>query len=72
MYYNEMAKEIDIDGAVRAGDIERINSWMEEKVYKKADRLTPAEWIHDITGRSLTPSDFLDYLDEKYKEIYEL
>ena len=72
MYYNEMAKKIDIDGAVRAGDMDSINSWMKERVYKKADRLTPKEWIYDITGRDLTPSDFLDYLDEKYAEIYEL
>ena len=72
MYYNEMNKEFDIGEAVRSGEMERINSWMKERVFKKADRLTPSEWIYDITGRSLTPNDFLDYLDEKYGEIYGL
>ena len=72
MYYNEMAKDFDIGEAVRSDNIERINAWMTEHVFKKADRLTPAEWIYDITGRTLTPLDFLDHLDEKYGEIYGL
>ena len=28
------------------------------------------EWIKDITGREFTPKDFLDYLEEKYGELY--
>ena len=72
MYYNRMKNEIDIDAALEDGNFEVINSWMAEHVFKKADRLTPREWIKDITGRELTPDDFLDYLEEKYGEIYEL
>jgi carboxypeptidase Taq len=45
---------------------------MKEHVWKKADLLAPAEWILDITGRELTPDDFLDYLEEKYSKLYEL
>lgn len=72
MYYNAMNRDFDIGEAVRSGNLERINSWMIERVFKKADRLTPSEWIFDITGRELTPCDFLDYLDEKYGEVYGL
>ena len=72
MYYNRMKEEIDLPGAVASGDFETINGWMAENVFKKADRLTVAEWIRDITGRDFTPDDFLDYLEEKYSAIYEL
>ena len=72
MYYNRMIEEIDLPGAVASGDFETINGWMAENVFKKADRLTVAEWIRDITGRDFTPDDFLDYLEEKYSAIYEL
>ena len=72
MYYNRMKEEIDLPGAVASGDFETINGWMAENVFKKADRLTVAEWIRDITGREFTPDDFLDYLEEKYSAIYEL
>ena len=72
MYYNRMKEEIDLPALVAAGDFETINGWMAENVFKKADRLTVAEWIRDSTGRDFTPDDYLDYLEEKYSVIYEL
>ena len=59
-----------MDEAVRMGDFEPINRWMTANVFAKADRLSPGEWIKDITGREITSNDFLDYLDEKYSGIY--
>lgn len=72
MYYNKMAAEFDLPAAVLAGDFSKINGWMKENVWAKADRLAPKEWLSQITGRDLTPDDFLDYLEAKYSEIYEL
>ncbi|WP_026511651.1 carboxypeptidase M32 [Butyrivibrio sp. LC3010] len=72
MYYNRMKNEIDIDGLVEKGDFDAINSWMKENIFKKADRLSPSEWIKDITGRDFTADDFLDYLEEKYSALYEI
>ncbi|MCR4896106.1 MAG: carboxypeptidase M32 [Lachnospiraceae bacterium] len=72
MYYNTMNGDFSIDEAVRSGDFGRINGWMKEHVFAKADRLSPAEWILDITDRALTPDDFLSYLEEKYGALYEL
>ena len=72
MYYNKMAETVNIDDAVRAGRFDVINGWMSEHVWAKADLLAPKEWIRDITGRRFTPDDFLDYLEDKYGEIYDL
>ena len=72
MYYNRMKQEIDVEATIREGNFEPLNSWMTEHVFAKADRLSPREWIRDITGREFTPVDFLDYLEEKYSKIYEL
>ena len=72
MYSNRMREEFDLNAAVAAGDFEKINGWMKEHVWKKADILAPADWIRDITGRELTPDDFLDYLEDKYSKLYEL
>ena len=70
MYMNRMKEELDVAGAVSNGDFAAVNGWMKEHVFSKADRLSPKEWIRDITGRSFTPEDFLDYLEEKYRELY--
>ena len=72
MYYNRMKQELDVEGELQKGCFDRINRWMEENVYRRADRLTPKEWIRDITGREFTSDDFLDYLEEKYTQLYQL
>lgn len=72
MYYNSMDKEIGISKCIADGHIDRINDWMKDRVWKKADRLDPKIWIKDITGRNFTPCDFLDYLEDKYSVIYGL
>ena len=72
MYYNRMKEDINIDSMVKQGKISVINDWMKEHVFKKADYMDAREWVTDITGRSFTPDDFLDYLEEKYGELYGL
>ena len=72
MYYNRMKQDLDTDALIRSGNLTPIGSWMTAHVYAKADVLAPREWIRDITGRELTPEDFLNYLEEKYGELYEL
>jgi len=72
MYYNRMKQDIDIDASIRDGNLAVINSWMKEHVWQKADREDARTWIQEITGRSFTADDFLDYLEEKYTALYEL
>jgi carboxypeptidase Taq len=45
---------------------------MKDHVFAKADLMAPKDWIREICGREFTPNDFLDYLEKKYSEIYEL
>lgn len=70
MYYKTLCSEMDVDSLLREGKIEEITSWMKERVFKKADRLSPGEWIKDITGKDVTPDDYLEYLGDKYIKIY--
>ncbi len=72
MYYNRLKEEVDVSAAIREGNFAPLNDWMIGHVFNKADRLSPKEWIKDITGREFTPVDFLDYLEAKYSELYGL
>ena len=72
MYYNTMKKEFDLDNCVSEGKFDVINGWMKDHVFAKADILDSKSWLKDITGREFTTDDFLDYLEAKYSEIYEL
>ena len=72
MYYKRMSEDFSVEEALLAGDFKKINAWMSEHVFAKADQLAPKDWIREICGREFTPDDFLDYLEKKYSEIYEL
>ena len=72
MYLKVISKDIDFKGAVARGDFDTINGWMREHVFKEANHLTPKEWLTKLTGKTLTAKDFIEYLNEKYKKIYEL
>ena len=72
MYYNKMSKKHDVNKLIEENRIDVINEWMTKNVFKKADRLDPADWIRDITGKELTPVPFLNYLEEKFGAIYGL
>ncbi len=70
MYLKKISEDMDFKGAIRRGDFAAINEWMKERVFKKANVLTPKEWLKDITGESLSAKPFIDYLTEKYSKIY--
>ena len=72
MYCKTMAAAFDVDEAIRAGDFAKINGWMRDKVFAKANILSPKDWLKDITGESFSPKAFLDYIEEKYTELYGL
>jgi carboxypeptidase Taq len=67
-----MKNELDIDKLVSEGHIDKINEWMKENVWKRADLLDADVWLKEITGRDFDPTDFLDYLEEKFSKLYEL
>ena len=72
MYYRRMQREIGVDDLVAKGDFEAIKAWLKENVFAEANVLTPKEWLRKITGESLSPAAFLDYLDKKYTDLYRL
>lgn len=72
MYLEKMKKEIPVSELLKKGDFLTIKDWMKEHVFKKASLLPPKDWIRDIAGEDLNPKYFIEYLEEKYKEIYDL
>jgi carboxypeptidase Taq len=57
---------------VEAGKFEFIKSWLKENIHKYGSIYKPSELIKRVTGEDLTARYFIDYLNKKYCEIYEL
>ncbi|WP_423743333.1 carboxypeptidase M32 (plasmid) [Haladaptatus sp. SPP-AMP-3] len=57
---------------IREGEFAPIRDWLTENIHEQGQKYTTDELIEEATGEPLTAEYFLDYVTEKYGEIYEL
>jgi carboxypeptidase Taq len=67
-----MREDLLVDALVRDGDLEPIHDWLEAHVHRHGRRYTTPELIEEATGEPLTAEYFLDYVTEKYTDLYDL
>jgi carboxypeptidase Taq len=70
--YDAMAKNVDIDAAVRSGDLSPVVGWLTEKIYRFGSLKKPNELILNACGKPFDPTYYTRYLTEKYRAIYKL
>lgn len=72
-FAHTIRKEIpEFDMLITEGNFAPIREWLTDNIYKYGKSLKPAEIIARVTGEELNPNYLADYLEQKYKEIYEL
>ncbi len=67
-----MESEIDVWGAVRAGDLRPVTAWLGERIHRYGQLLTPAELIENACGGPFDAARYVDYLKKKYGALYAL
>ncbi len=71
--YNAIKKEIpDFNELVAKGDFEKIFGYLKENIYRHGKLLKPNEIIKNISGEELSGKYLAAYLEEKYKDIYNI
>lgn len=68
--YNAMEKTLDIPKLLEDGRLDTIKNWLGENIHRHGKSKNPSEIIMDISGEQLNAKYFIDYLKEKYSEIY--
>ncbi len=58
--------------AIEQGNLLPLKSWLNEKIHRWGRRFTSTELLIRVTGEPLNPDYFVEYLDKKYTEIYNL
>jgi len=72
-FFNAMENDLPkLWGDVENGDFTHILTWLREKIHRVGRRQTAPELVRQVSGKPLTPKPFLDYLQQKYSEIYQL
>ena len=68
-----MRKDIsDVDGKIRNGNFEPMREWMNENVHSHGRAYKSEDLIEEATGEPLTADYFLDYVNEKFTDLYGL
>lgn len=71
--YNAMKRELpDIENDMEMGNFDRIREWLKENIHKYGRTLLTKEIIKKACGEELNPKEYLDYLNKKYSEIYNV
>lgn len=67
----EMKKDIDVSAAIAGGKLTSINDWLCEKIWRHGGMYDPTVLFEMVCGE-FDPNVFVDYLEEKFTEIYGL
>ncbi|WP_141434031.1 carboxypeptidase M32 [Bacillus sp. 03113] len=72
-FKNVLVKEVpNFESLLENGDLLPIKNWFNEKVHQFGKMKKPLEILHDVTGEGLNAQYLIDYLTEKYSQIYKL
>jgi carboxypeptidase Taq len=69
------AAESDIDGLednIAAGEFGPLADWLETNVHRHGSRMTTDDLIQSATGESYTAEYFLEYIESKYGDLYDV
>lgn len=72
-FKQRMLKDIpNFDALLEEGNVTPIREWLTENIHQYGKTKKPLEILEDVTGEGLNANYLADYLEAKYKEIYEL
>ncbi|HET7581093.1 MAG TPA: carboxypeptidase M32 [Bacillales bacterium] len=70
---NTIKKEMpDFYSNIENGEFMKIRNWLKENIHQYGKLYTPEELIQKVTGEALNARYLVDYLEEKFAEIYRL
>lgn len=72
-FLNTMKKDIkDLDEQIKYGKLSIIHEWLKENIHKHGAVYEPENLMKMVTGENPSAKYFIDYLNDKYSEIYNL
>ncbi|MBU8906071.1 carboxypeptidase M32 [Desertibacillus haloalkaliphilus] len=67
-----MKKDLpNYDQLITDGNLTPLQEWLTNHVHQFGKLKTPVEILKDITGEGINPDDLVQYLSEKYRNLYQ-
>ncbi len=71
-FYNAMCKDMDVEKVLADNEFYKIKDWLKEKIHRYGAYYTMDEILKSATGESFDSQYYIDYLVNKYTELYDL
>lgn len=71
-FYKKMKSEVDVEKCILNGNFAPINEWNRKNIWQYGKLYTPAELSRRVFGGEFDPDVYVEYLTEKYSDIYGL
>ncbi|BFU95744.1 MAG: Thermostable carboxypeptidase 1 [Nitrospira sp.] len=72
-FYDQARMEIPhLEDEIAAGQLLILRRWLGQKIHRWGRMFTPERLAQRVTGVSLTPEPYLQYIERKYSELYRL
>lgn len=69
-FLHKMKQSVDVDAALEKGDFASINAWNREHIWHFGSLLTPQQLLDQVLEEPFDPTYYLNYLEEKCKDVY--
>ncbi len=70
-FLRKMKESVDVDEALTRGDFAPMNAWNKEHIWKYGSSKSPKDILNiALDGKDFDPDVYLDYLEEKVKDVY--
>ncbi len=60
------------ESKIAKGELGFIREWLKEKIHRFGRRYPPKELMQKVTGKPLSEQPYIDYLEEKYRSLYNI
>lgn len=68
----KMKETVDVDKCAETGDFGPVNAWNREHIWKHGCLYKPGELLTRVLGGAFDPEYYIQYLENKCKEVYKL
>ena len=71
MFYEQAKQEVsDLETGITEGNMSPLKKWLNQKVHRWGRQYLPDDLVRKVTGQSLNPELFLNYLEDKFSQLY--
>jgi carboxypeptidase Taq len=73
LFFQEaLTAQPEIEAEMAGGHFDTLHGWLRENIYRHGRKFTAAELVERVTGAPLTIDPYVEYLQSKFKTLYDL